>query len=140
MGGVSGELTQAAGFSNEAWAFTGFNGFAAADADNTEKTITITAVDKAGNSNTATLTLKSDITGPAGIHLIDDSGKDIFFRVGNYNADTNEGISSDTASSTTSDVWSAGAKYNADVDADVGGKYSGGTFGNAMTVTVRGRY
>ena len=140
MGGVSGNLPEGAEFSNEAWAFTGFNGFAAADADNTEKTITITAVDKAGNSNTATLKIRSDITGPTGIHLIDDSGKDIFFRVGNYNADTNEGISSDTASDTAENVWSAGAKYNAAVDSDVGGKYSGGTFGNAMTVTVRGLY
>ena len=140
MGGVTDNLTQATGFSNEAWAFTDFNGFAAADADNTEKTITITAVDKAGNSNTATLTIKSDITGPAGIHLIDDSGKDIFFRVGNYNADTNEGISSDTAISTASDEWTDGAKYDEAKDADVGGKYSGGTFGNATTVTVRGRY
>lgn len=140
MGGVSGNLPEGPGFSNEGWEFTGFNGFAAADADNTEKTIAITAVDKAGNSSTRTLTVRSDKTGPAGIHLIDDSGKDIFFRVGNYNADTNEGISSDTASSTEKDEWSEGAKYNAAVDADVGGKYSGGTFGNAMTVTVRGRY
>ena len=140
MGGVSGNLPEGPGFSNEGWEFTGFNGFASTDADNTEKTIAITAVDKAGNSSTRTLTVRSDKTGPAGIHLIDDSGKDIFFRVGNYNADTNEGISSDTASSTEKDEWSEGAKYNAAVDADVGGKYSGGTFGNAMTVTVRGRY
>ena len=140
MGGVSGNLPEGAEFSNEGWEFTGFNGFAAADADNTEKTITIKAVDKAGNSSTRTLTVRSDKTGPAGIHLIDDSGKDIFFRVGNYNADTNEGISSDTASNTEKDEWSERAKYNAAVDADVGGKYSGGTFGNAMTVTVRGRY
>ena len=140
MGGVSGNLPEGAEFSNEGWEFTGFNGFESTDEDNTEKTITITAVDKAGNSSTRTLTVRSDKTGPAGIHLIDDSGKDIFFRVGNYNADTNEGISSDTASNTEKDEWSKGAKYNAAVDADVGGKYSGGTFGNAMTVTVRGRY
>ncbi|MBP5581430.1 MAG: hypothetical protein J6X85_06550, partial [Ruminococcus sp.] len=140
MGGVSGNLPEGPDFSNEGWEFTGFNGFVAADADNTEKTITITAVDKAGNHNTQTLTVRSDKTGPTGIHLIDDSGKDIFFRVGNYNADTNEGISSDTASNTATNVWSAGAKYNATVDSDVGGKYSGGTFGNAMTVTVRGLY
>ncbi len=140
MGGVSGNLPEGAEFSNEAWEFTGFNGFAAADEDNTEKTIIITAIDKAGNSNTATLKIRSDITGPTGIHLIDDSGKDIFFRVGNYNADTNEGISSDTASDTAENVWSAGAKYIKAKDEDVGGKYSGGTFGNAMTVTVRGRY
>ena len=140
MDGVSGNLPEGAEFSNEAWEFTGFNGFESTDADNTEKTITITAVDKAGNRSTRTLAVRSDKTGPAGIHLIDDSGKDIFFRVGNYNADTNEGISSDTASNTEKDEWSERAKYNAAVDADVGGKYSGGTFGNAMTVTVRGRY
>ncbi|MBO7582598.1 MAG: hypothetical protein J6T20_02265 [Treponema sp.] len=78
-------------------------------------TATITVTDMAGNvSDPITMNLKFDSTAPAPEHKVDDSLKDIMVRVGDYANDLGE--------------------------TDVGGKYSEGTYGNALTIQIRGLF
>ena len=86
-------------------------------------TVTVTATDKAGNQANQTINLTFDTTAPEALHIIDSKGKDLVFRVGNYNNDER----------TDGPVWDS-------KDEDVGGKYSKGTYGNTRTITMRGRY
>ena len=78
-------------------------------------TATITVTDMAGNvSDPITMNLKFDSTAPAPEHKVDDSLKDIMVRVGDYANDLGE--------------------------PDVGGKYAEGTYGNALTIQIRGLF
>ncbi|MBO4640982.1 MAG: hypothetical protein J5710_14630 [Treponema sp.] len=77
-------------------------------------TIEITLQDKSGNQSKETLDVIFDVIAPAAEHQIDDSQKDLVFRIGDYANDRG--------------------------DSDVGGKYSNGTYGSALTMQIRGNY
>ena len=83
-------------------------------------TADIIVTDLAGNQTKKTLKIIFDNNPPVGIHKLDAKGKDIVFRIGNYD---------NTEVST-----------NEDKDIDVGGKYSNQTYGNSETVKVRGEF
>ena len=86
--------------------------------------LTIEAKDNAGNVTKFPVQVKIDNEAPKGIHAIDASGKDIFFRIGdNFDSNPNE-ISSN--------------KWDDKIDKDVGGKYSPTSYGNKQTVRLRG--
>jgi len=81
----------------------------------TEKTIKLKVYDNAENAsadNTYVYTIKVDSKAPVIEYDIDDSQKNLRFRIGNYKNDAG--------------------------DPDVGGKYSNGTYGNATTIMIRG--
>lgn len=128
--------------------------------------VTITVTDIAGNStedtaNEIVLNIKFDTQGPQGVHALDGSangGKDLYFRIGDQNRDEyvlkdpvgdviynnagNATVVTSDAQTTYSGVpaWDAGSNTAASKDKDVGGKYSGTTYGNAETVKIRGKY
>ena len=77
-------------------------------------TIEITLQDKSGNQSKETLDVIFDVIAPFAEHQIDDSQKDLVFRIGDYANDRG--------------------------DSDVGGKYSNGTYGSALTMQIRGNY
>ena len=87
--------------------------------------LTVTATDGAGNSNSETYKVKFDTTPPKGLHALDGKSKDVYFRIGE--ADNDDIISSDS-------LWVD------DLDTDVGGKYSSGTWGNTQTIKIRGNF
>lgn len=94
----------------------------------TEKTITLSITDKAGNTRTAAaISVKVDNLAPKAIHALDDKNKDLYFRIGDNNNDERE-------------VEAASAPASSDYDESVGGKYSENTYGNANTIKVRGRF
>jgi|GEM_PF-2245185 hypothetical protein len=98
------------------------------DTTDTEKTITLSITDKAGNTRTAAaISVKVDNLAPKAIHALDDKNKDLYFRIGDNNNDERE-------------VAAASAPASPDYDDSVGGKYSENTYGNANTIKVRGRF
>ena len=130
-------------------------------------TVQLKATDNAGNtftypSESASITIIFDTTGPKGVHLMDDSqggGKDLYFRIGDQSRDEfvemnaidevvlNETTGNGTAlrngtSGTGNDevTLSGVPEWDAEKDKDVGGKYSGNTFGKEDTVKLRGRF
>lgn len=129
--------------------------------------VTITITDIAGNSTVydTILRLKFDTQGPQGVHALDSSengGKDLYFRIGDgsrddfintnaigepvYDDDGNATVVTDTTTGNVSVTytgvpdWDLGTDTVASKDKDVGGKYSGTTYGNAETVKIRGKY
>nr|MCR5187438.1 hypothetical protein [Treponema sp.] len=86
----------------------------------------ITATDSAGNIDREEVNITFDNVNPAGFHQIDSKSKDLYFRVGESDND-------DIDSSSQNPVWSD------PLDKDVGGKYSENTYGNASTITIRGK-
>ncbi len=87
--------------------------------------VTVTLTDKAKNTAIWNGTVYFDTVAPTGYHLIDDKGKDIFFRIGDAEND-------DINSTDNPTLWD-NAK-----DKDVGKKYSTSTYGDAETVMLRG--
>ncbi len=83
-------------------------------------TADIVATDLAGNQEKSSLTIVFDTEAPRGIHEIDASSKNLYFRIGNADND---------------DVTPSDEK-----DQKVGGKYGNGTFGNATTIQIRGKF
>ena len=83
----------------------------------------ITVYDMAGNSKEVPFVINFDTTGPAGYHEADDKNKDLYFRIGNSNND---------------DIDSNNNLWDDDLDLDVGGKYSEGTYGKDSQIRVRG--
>lgn len=73
----------------------------------------ILAIDKAGNTSQKELDILFDESAPVAKHKIDDTFKDLEFRIGNY---ANES------------------------QTDVGGKYSNGTYSSAQTMQIRGNF
>ena len=92
--------------------------------DGTEKTVQVSVTDKAGNKTEyPEITVKVDTEAPNGIHKLDAKNKDIIFRIGNNDND---------------DIGPEDDLWNDNLDTDVGGKYSDGTYGNAETIKLRG--
>ncbi len=123
--------------------------------------VTITVTDIAGNStadnNSETiLNIVFDTHGPNGVHLLDKSsggGKDLYFRIGDQSRDDYvkkdaiediildaNGNGTAIENGTVDGTTTTGVPAWADKDKDVGGKYSGNTYGNAETVKLRGKF
>ena len=88
----------------------------------------IKATDNSGNVKTQMLDICFDNTPPQGIHAIDKSSKDIFFRISdlsNWKVENGKG-------EIPAEIW------DTELDEDVGGKYSPTSYGNNQTVRVRG--
>ncbi|MBB5225262.1 hypothetical protein DYE50_04670 [Treponema ruminis] len=66
-----------------------------------------------------------DTVAPKGLHAMDKSNKDLYFRVGSNNND---------------DISSSDSSWVPAKDEDVGGKYSENTYGNANTIKIRGNF
>lgn len=97
----------------------------------TKASLYVILTDRAGNTNTVDnqkVEIVFDTTAPVGKHLEDGSGKDIYFRVGNFPNDDNS----------TSDTGTA--KWDEATDNDVGGKYSAITYNNSTQMNIRGLY
>ena len=85
----------------------------------------ITVIDVAGNLSTETLNIIFDTAAPKGVHEIDSSNKNLYFRIGNYDND---------------DISATDTLWNDEKDKGVGGKYGNNTFGNATTIQIRGKF
>ena len=104
--------------------------------------LTLKATDNAGNVTEFPLVVKFDNTPPMGIHAIDKSNKDIFFRISDLN---NWKVSTDATTGETTgeipaEIWNKdpnGTSHEG-LDEDIGGKYSPTSFGKNETVRVRG--
>lgn len=86
-------------------------------------TATVTATDIAGNTVSQEISIIFDITAPTALHLPDNNGKDIYYRVGSQNND---------------DITNSDSLWNDDLDKDVGGKYHSATYGNSTSIKIRG--
>ena len=111
--------------------------------DETEIDVTVTVTDRAGNTQnaessvTSNFTIIFDKTEPVSTHGIDSTGKDIVFRVSDFD---NNDITSSTASEyglTWNSATVEGTAYT-DIDTKAGGKYGAGTYGNSTTQKIRG--
>ncbi|MBO4507256.1 MAG: hypothetical protein J5747_01300 [Spirochaetaceae bacterium] len=100
-------------------------------------TVTVTATDKAGNTAEQTIKLIFDTTAPAALHIIDSNTKDLVFRVGNYN---NDKRAEPYDYGTPDPAVPYNPEWDSSLDEDVGGKYSSETFGNTLSITLRGYY
>lgn len=103
-----------------------FSGFAAQSGEDNDVLVTITAYDKAGNSSTKTLHVEFDNVAPVVKHELDNSGKDIIFRIGDADNDEVE-------------LGNKGLTFTDEKDRNVGGKYSSGSYGNSTTMKIRGK-
>ncbi|MCI5518967.1 MAG: Ig-like domain-containing protein [Treponema sp.] len=110
------------------WSYSGINIADWTDTSDTSDTrAVITATDNAGNSTSKEMTLKFDTSAPTVSHGLDAKNKDLYLRVGSNDND-------DIDSSSTNPQWSKA------LDTDVGGKYSSATYGNALTMQIRGYF
>ena len=91
--------------------------------------------DVAGNVNVAAaIPLWFDKEAPQAKHIIDTSLKDLYFRVGEQDRD-------DFVQTVDGNiVGTSGLAFDDNLDRNVGGKYSDGTYGNANTITIRGNF
>lgn len=94
-------------------------------------TAKIIVTDKAGNELSKSLEIIFDTKAPKGLHEIDASNKNLYFRVGQND---NDDISPDNGEGNNGVVW------DDSLDKNVGGKYGIGTFGNATTIQLRGNF
>ena len=94
-------------------------------------TANIIATDVAGNQTTYPIEIIFDTTPPHGVHLIDASSKNLYFRIGQND---NDDITPANGEGNHGVVW------NDAKDKNVGGKYGNGTFGNATTIQIRGNF
>lgn len=124
-------------------------------------------IDPQTNNNTNTvLNIVFDTQGPNGVHLMDKSTvkdengatvaapKDLYFRIGDQSRDDyvvkdaieevvldDDGNGTAVSDGTAQDgTVTSGVPAWAEKDKDVGGKYSGNTYGNAETVKLRGKF
>ena len=89
---------------------------------------TITAYDVSGKaSDPVTRHIIYDTVAPKAMHYADTSGKDVYFRVGD-------------ADNEDSELSAKGISKDSSLDYDVGGKYKYGTYGNDVSVKVRGTF
>lgn len=104
--------------------------------------LTLKATDNAGNVTEFPLVVKFDNTPPKGIHAIDKSNKDIFFRISdldNWKVST-DATTGETTGEIPAEIWNKdpnGTSHEG-LDEDIGGKYSPTSFGKNETVRVRG--
>ena len=91
--------------------------------------------DVAGNVNAAAaIPLWFDKEAPQAKHIIDTSLKDLYFRVGEQDRD-------DFVQTVDGNiVGTSSLAFDDNLDRNVGGKYSDGTYGNANTITIRGNF
>ena len=118
------EITDEDKLSN--WSFTGLNLSGLTDGSLAEITVT----DKAGNTESEKIYISVDNVAPVAKHEYDAKKKDLYFRIGEFNNVLSE-LSAWNGSITALD---------ANLDKDVGGKYSAGTWGTASTITIRGNW
>ena len=104
-------------------------------------TIKVTLKDKAGNTKPEELVqIIFDTKAPEAQHEFDSKNKDVYFRIGSadnefYTRTEGTGEEAHTVKyMETGDVW------DDELDADVGGKYSVGTYGNDSTIEIRGTF
>ncbi len=90
-----------------------------------DASLTVTTKDSAGNTGESTVYLKFDTTVPTAKHAFDKNGKDMVFRMG-------------TSDNESEELTAAGLTWDDAADKDVGGKYHVGTWGNSQTITIRG--
>lgn len=91
-------------------------------------TLCVEVTDLAGNKNIALnqkITVVFDTEAPRGKHLADGKGKDIYFRIGNYNND---------------DILETDSLWDAALDVNAGSKYSSETYGNTKNIEIRGLF
>ena len=88
-------------------------------------TAKIIATDIAGNQTTESLNIVFDKIAPHGVHEIDASSKNLYLRIGNSDND---------------DIDPSDSLWDDAFDKGVGGKYGNGTFGNATTIQIRGKF
>lgn len=88
-------------------------------------TAKLIATDLAGNQKTENLKIVFDNTPPSGDHIFDAKGKDLIFRIGDFD---NDDISEDD------ELWT----NNPDANKEVGKKYAPNSYGNANTIQLRG--
>ena len=105
--------------------------YAAAGANDGDYEYTITAIDKAGKASTQIQRhVIYDTVAPKAMHYADNSGKDIYFRFGDADNTLSE---VNTWKSTITALDSA-------LDYDVGGKYKFGSWGNDISIKIRGLF
>ena len=92
-----------------------------------DASVTIKALDNAGNEESKILHLEFDNGLPYGKHEIDSKEKDLYFRVG---IDDN---------SEEEDINVCGLTKDTALDTKVGGKYKLDTYGKDLTITINGR-
>lgn len=110
----------------------------------TNATAKVIATDISGNTAEHTIEILFDTKSPESVHAVDVKQKDLYFRIGEFD---NDDITPATASnyfyktkdSSGNDKYEA-IVWNDDLDKDVGGKYSNGTYGNAKTIRIRGNF
>ena len=92
------------------------------------------ATDNAGNIKEVPLTICFDNIPPKGIHAIDKSNKDIFFRISDLN---NWKVAENEETHVVEGEIPANL-WDTSLDEDIGGKYSPTSYGKNQTVRVRG--
>ncbi len=110
-GAISYNLDDTASVSQ--WSFSNIDLSSLSGSTSAEVTVT----DNAGNTVSETVTINFDTTAPVSLHLLDAKNKDIYFRIGSQDNDV---------------------ITDSDLDKDVGGKYSNGTYGNSTSIKIRG--
>ena len=84
--------------------------------------------DLAGNKNTETnqkLEVVFDTEAPKGVHLQDSNGKDIYFRITEYDND---------------DILDTNSLWNNELDKNAGKKYAKNSWSNKLNLTIRGLF
>lgn len=152
ISGVKGSNvdTDTSSITSEAGAY--FTGLDFSECSGTSVTPTLKVYDKAGNSKEYTLPeIIFDTTGPASLHEVDSTGKDLVFRIAetdnNDIADGAPSLENPKAASNFGLTWNnytdtsvtPNVTYT-EIDEKAGGKYKGQTFGNKTTLKVRGNF
>ena len=119
------------GSSVSSWKFAGID----MKSWSTGAKMTVTVTDMAGNTKDSSIDIIFDTDGPSSKHATDTKGKDVYFRVGDQ---ANDDITTDWK--LTNDNNQVTDEWKDELDKDVGGKYSAGTFGNKETITIRGNF
>ncbi len=148
--GVKGPNNTTSPFTSEAGAY--FTGLDFSECTGTSVTPTLKVYDKAGNSKEYTLPeIIFDTTGPASLHEVDSTGKDLVFRIAEI--DNNDIAAGEPSLNNPKAASNFGLTWNnytdtsvtpnvtyTEIDEKAGGKYKGQTFGNKTTLKVRGNF
>lgn len=97
----------------------------------------VIVTDAAGNTASENILVKFDTEGPSGVHYAAANNKDIVFRIGNTNNDTQD---LQSARQLDGSALTKPLTWNKNLDEDVGGKYAAGTYGDSETVIIRGYF
>lgn len=128
-GGEKQTTTVQPNASTHVWTYT--VAYAAAGANDGDYEYTITAIDNADKPSTQIQRhVIYDTVAPKAMHYKDNSGKDIYFRFGDADNTLSE---LETWQNTITSLNSA-------LDYDVGGKYKFGSWGNDISIKIRGLF